>query len=221
MAAIQALDFPQTTFDAVVECLGGISLKRIAASPPPGAATESDLLSPRSDQADRLYELVDGVLVEKAMGSFESLLAGVLIQLLRNFLDVHPLGTVLAPDGMLRLMPGLVRVPDVSFISWDRFPDRRRPREAIFTAAPDLAVEIISEGNTAAEMDRKLREYFSAGARLVWLVYPEEPVVRVYTNDNEFTLVGEDGTLDGGELLPGFRLPVREWLQRAWPPFAT
>src|SRR5206468_3137285 len=116
----------------------------------------------------RLAELVDGVLVEKAMGFIQSSLACVLIQLLRNFLDQYPLGIVGGPDGMMRLAPGMVRMPDVSVVYWDRFPGRRVTHEPVPRIAPDLAVEILSESNTKAEMDRKLREYFAAGARLVW-----------------------------------------------------
>ena len=82
---------------------------------------------------------------------------------------------------MMRLAPGLVRIPDVSFVSWDRFPDRRVTREPVPAIAPDLAVEVLSESNTKAEMDRKLREYFAAGARLVWYLDPEDRTVRVYT----------------------------------------
>jgi len=94
--------------------------------PPPGTATEADVLrSP--DGVKRLCELVDGVLVEKAMGFYESILAMVLGQLLLNFIDEHDLGVVTGPDGTIRLVPGLVRIPDVAFFSWSQFPNRQRP----------------------------------------------------------------------------------------------
>ena len=73
---------------------------------------------------------------------------------------------------MMRLFPGQVRIPDVAFISWKRYPKGKRRRGEIPTVAPDLVVEILSKGNTPKEMKRKLDEYFQAGVRLVWYVNP-------------------------------------------------
>jgi Uma2 family endonuclease len=78
------------------------------------------------------------------------------------------LAAVLAPDGFLRLFPGRVRAPDVSVILRKNLPDRTFPKEKIPSLSPDLAAEILSEGNTEAEMALKLREYFQCGTRLVW-----------------------------------------------------
>jgi Uma2 family endonuclease len=201
------------TLADLVKQLGSVPLERIPASPAPGTATESDVLA-RAGGEKRLYELVDGVLVEKPMGYYESLVAAVLIGFLEAFRGEHDLGIVLGADATLRLAPGLVRLPDVSFISWDRFPNRELPAEPIPDLAPDLAVEVLSESNTEPEMERKIREYFDAGARQVWLVDPEARTVRVYTSAGAFTLLDEEQTLDGGALLPGFRLPIRQWFER-------
>jgi Uma2 family endonuclease len=135
--------------------------------------------------------------------------------LLRNFLDAHDLGIVLAPDGTLRLGPGLVRIPDVCFIAWERFPNRELPAEPIPDLVPDLAVEVLSESNTEAEMERKLQEYFAAGVRLVWYLEPETRRVRVYTGPGDVRTLGEAETLDGGAVLPGFHLTVADWFDRA------
>src|SRR5438552_2542105 len=102
---------------------GPIPFARIRQHPMPGEATEQDVLTIYQNEK-RLCELVDGILVEKAMGLKESLLACLLIQLLRNFLDGKNLGTVAGEGGMMRLAPGLIRIPDVSYISWERFPGR-------------------------------------------------------------------------------------------------
>jgi Uma2 family endonuclease len=80
---------------------------------------------------------------------------------------------------------------------------------------PDLAVEVLSKSNTEKEMKRKLREYFEAGTRLVWLVDPKARTVRVYTSPRKFKLLTEDQTLDGGEVLPGFELSLRKLFARA------
>lgn len=79
----------------------------------------------------------------------------------------------------------------------------------------DLAVEVISEANTKKEMERKLREYFTAGVRLVWLIYPKTRTVEVYTSATECRRVRHDQTLDGGDVLPGFELPLRKLFARA------
>ena len=91
------------------------------------------------------------------MGCRESILAGVLIEVLRQFVVPRNLGLVSGADGSVRLFPGLVRIPDVAFASWDRFPGRKIPDEPIPSLAPDLAVEVLSDSNTPAEMDRKAR----------------------------------------------------------------
>jgi Uma2 family endonuclease len=194
--------------------LGGVPPERIRMQPAPGTATEADVLL-RPNGEKRLFELVDGVLVEKPMGFYESLLAAWLIRLLGGFLDQHDLGFVLGADAPLRLEPGLVRLPDVSFVAWDRFPNRELPAEPVPDLAPDLAVEVISDGNTEEEMERKVQEYFTAGVRLVWYVYPETRTVQVYTSLTDVRVLGETDTLDGGAVLPGFQLSIREWFQQA------
>jgi Uma2 family endonuclease len=195
--------------------LGSVPLHRIRCHPALGTATEADVLHSVEGEEKHLCELVEGVLVEKPMGYYESLLAGVLIQLLWNFLDEHDLGLVLGADATLRLAPGLVRLPDVSFIAWEHFPHRELPTEPIPDLAPDLVVEVLSASNTAAEMERKLREYCAAGVRLIWYVYPEERAVHVYTSPHDVRILQADEILDGGAVLPGFQVIIRDWFGRA------
>jgi Uma2 family endonuclease len=202
------------TLADLVESLGSIPLERIAAVPPPGTATEADLLRPPTEDK-RLYELIDGVLVEKPRGYYESLLTMVLGSYLRFFVRDHNLGFVLAPDGPLRLSPAQVRLPDLSFLSWDHFPTRKLPRGPVLDRAPDLAIEILSTGNTEAEMARKLREYFAAGTRLAWLIDSRTRTARVYTSPEQCVELGEDGVLDGDHVLPGFRLSLRQLFEEA------
>jgi Uma2 family endonuclease len=212
-----ATALPRTaTLADLLDRLGHVPPERIRLHPAPGTATEDDVLV-RPGGEKRLCELIDGVLVDKPMGYYESLLATLLISFLWRFLDEHDLGIVLGADATLRLAPGLVRLPDVSFISWDRFPDRRLPAEPIPDLAPDLAVEVLSPSNTEREMTRKLHEYFAAGCRLAWYVLPDERVVRVYTDPIAVRILHEDDVLDGSSVLPGFRLPIRDWFDRAGP----
>src|SRR5205823_13938054 len=135
----------------------------------------------------------------KGMGFHESLLAAALIGFLRAFVVPRNLGVVSAPDGTVRLFPGLVRVPDVSFASWDRFPDRKVPEEPIPSLAPDLVIEVLSKSNTRPEMKRKRGEYFDAGVRLIWEVDRKRRSVSVYTPDGAVTVLKGSQRLDGGD----------------------
>jgi Uma2 family endonuclease len=194
----------------LVEHFGAIPLHRIRQSPAPGTATEQDVVE-LNEHENRLCELIDGTLVEKTVGVYESYLAIVLAELLGSYVRKHQLGIVLGADGIMRLAPGLVRIPDVSFITLDRLPGRKVPREAIPALVPDLAVEVISKHNTRQEMDRKLQDYFAAGVRLVWYVYhTPRREVWAYKSPTEYSVLTENETLDGGEAVPGFRLALAE-----------
>ena len=188
---------------------GPIAHRRIRQDPPPGTATEQDVIDIH-DREKRLFELVDGVLVEKAMGVQESFLAIFIASVLRDFGTLHQLGFVLGADGMARLAPGLVRIPDVSFISWRHFPGRRVPRIPMFMSGPDLAVEVLSPSNTTQEMERKLHDYFAAGVRLVWYVDPVARTVEVFTAVDRAVVLRQDQSLTGDPVLPGLVLPLRD-----------
>jgi Uma2 family endonuclease len=203
-----ALDQELTLAD-VLRQLGGISPRRIRFHPAPGTATEDDVVKIR-DRERRLFELVDGVLVEKVMGYWESVLAIELARFLGNFVKRRKLGTLAGEAGMLRLSPGLVRIPDLSFITRARIAQHRRALAPIPPLAPDLAIEVLSEGNTAREMARKVGEYFASGCRLVWLVDSRTRTIAVYTSVDKPIVFTEKQTLTGGDVLPGFRLPLRK-----------
>jgi Uma2 family endonuclease len=193
--------------------LGGIPLRRIRLYPAPGTASEDDALDIAAHEK-RLCELVDGVLVEKDMGSWESLLAGFLIQQLNNFVDQHPLGIVLGPDGPLRILPKRMRIPDVSFIRWERFGTRKVPQEPVFRVVPDLAIEVLSKGNTRREMELKHQEYFQAGVRLVWYIDPRTRSATVHTAPDQIETLDENGLLEGRDVLPGFQVRLGDLLDR-------
>lgn len=193
----------------LVERFGPIPLARIRTTPAPGLATEEDAIE-LTEKKVGIFELVDGILVGKDMGAFESMIAGEILSLLRNFVRPRKLGVVLGEAGMLRLAPGLIRIPDVAFLSIEKFPGGRFPRDAALPFAPDLAVEVISRGNTGKEMADKLRDYFAAGSRLVWYVDPKNSQVEVYTSPQACRVVKPGEKLDGGDVLPGFELNLQE-----------
>ena len=199
------------TLEDLVHELGGIPLSRVRVSPPIGEASEAALLVPER----RFCELIDGALVEKAMGYFESRLASILMLMMESWLSKNNIGYAMADGAMTRLQQGLVRIPDACFIRWDRVGSREVPRAPICDIVPNLAVEIISHSNTRAEMDRKRHEYFEAGVELVWIVYPETMTVEVWSTARDCHISGREDMLTGGAVLPGFQLSISEWFQRA------
>lgn len=203
--AVQAM----TTFRDLLDHLG-VPAERVRLSPFPGTATEADVIAHNANSGRVPCELIDYVLVEKAVGFRESLLALFIGRKLGQFADLHNLGLVLGSDGMARVFPGQIRVPDVGFYSWSRLPGGRVPTEAVSPVAPDLAVEVLSKDNTKAEMKRKRGEYFNAGTRQVWEVDPRKRTVTVYMPPRVSVSLRGDAVLGGGDVLPGFSLPLGE-----------
>jgi Uma2 family endonuclease len=203
-------------FAELLQRLGGIPPERIRFQPPPGTATVEDVLEIEARE-DRLCELVDGVLVEKPMGFTESRIAVLLAAALQHFVEVHELGIVTGESGMIRMPANLVRIPDVAFFAWKKFPNRELPDEGAPEIAPDLAVEVLSKSNTKAEMERKLQEYFSVGTRLVWFVDPRTRTATVYSSPIRFKLLSAHQSLDGGRVLPGFSLPIAKLFRNLRP----
>lgn len=193
----------------LLEKLGGIDPSRVFLKKSLEPATEADLIA-MNERGHTLCELVDGLLVEKGLGYTESELTLILAGYLRAFIVPRNLGLVSGAGGMMRLRPGLVREPDLAFASWDRIPGRRRPTAAIAAFAPDLAIEVLSKSNTRKEMARKRREYFKAGVRLVWEVDPKARTVAVYESPEGPIVLEVGQTLDGGQVLPGFALPLAD-----------
>jgi Uma2 family endonuclease len=200
-------EVPETSFAYLHERLGGIPLTRIRRNPPPGTATEEDLL--RSGKP--VCELIDGVLVEKPMGARESLLGAVLLRLIGNHVDAADLGVILGEAGFIRLGENSVRSPDVTFVPWSEFPNGEVPEdEAFWSVAPGLIVEVLSPGNTKAEIDRKLDEFFTVGCKLAWVIDPRKKTAKVHTSAKKFKELDETGTLDGAKVLSGFKLKLAD-----------
>ena len=198
----------ELTAQEIADRFGPIPLRRVRLTPYP--ATDEDILHIH-DTEGRLYELIDGILLEKTMGLRESFLAMFIGRMLGNFVEGRNLGAVTGPDGMMRLTGSIVRIPDVAFMRWEQFPGGRIQATPIPELYPDLAVEVLSAGNTAREMDGKLADYFAAGTSLVWFVDPRDRTVTVFASPDRSLAVrlAESETLDGGSVLPGFALAVR------------
>jgi Uma2 family endonuclease len=208
MASVIEHSDRETTMADLLERLGGISPSRVRMVPSPGRATEQDVIDIEVHE-NRLFELIDGILVEKGTGFLESFLAGSLLTIINQFVIPRNLGLVTGADGMVRLFPGQVRIPDVAYISWARIPGGRVPRAPIPPIAPDLAVEVLSDSNTVREMARKRADYFKSGVTLVWEVDPVARTVAVYAAADSCCVFGEAEILGGAAVLPGFSLPLR------------
>jgi Uma2 family endonuclease len=204
----------EATVADLLRALGSIPPERVWLQPPLGTATEADVVAVLEAADKRLCELVDGTLVEKPMGTKESQLAVLISYFIMRFLEDHDLGILTGADGAVRLELGLVRIPDVSFISWNRLPRGELPDDAIARIIPDLAVEVLSKSNTRREIERKLKEYFQCGVRLVWVVDPKTETAKEYTSATKFRQIAKHQSLDGGDVLPGFKLPLKSLFAR-------
>ncbi len=212
------LELPQTevepteaelTLGDLVEKFGPIPLSRIRMTPFPGTATEEDAVAIQ-DRENRSCELIDGILLEKTVGMYESLLTIRIITLLAKFVDQHKLGAVWGPDGMMKLSPGLIRIPDVSYVSKERLSKVRIvPQGPLVPLVPNLAVEVLSRGNTQKEMQDKLEDFFRAGVELVWYVDARKETVAVYTAVDQMNLIKSPAVLDGGTVLPGLSIDLK------------
>ena len=160
----------------------------------------------------RRLELEDGMIVEMPSSSpLNTVIAGLIITALNNYVREHKLGYVTVPVGGFKLSENTVRQPDAAFISKKRQPTL--PKH--FEIAPDLAVEIVSSNE---DVLKKVSEYIEAGTQLVWVVYPHEQTVHIFRGaqapEPRWQTLSIHGTLQGENVLPGLTIPVRDICQR-------
>ena len=209
MSTMTAVKTRDLTVQDLTDRFGPIPLTRICWNPRPGTATEEDLKELVEHGENKLYELVDGIIMEKPMRLPEGVIGGTILRHVGNWVAPRKLGIVAGADGMMRLAPGVIRYADVSFMKASRFPNGKVQRIQVPDLVPDLAVEVLSPSNTAREMDGKRRHYFANGTQVVWIVDPESRTVEVFTAPDQSVVLTEEQTLDGGDVLPGFKLPIR------------
>jgi Uma2 family endonuclease len=159
----------------------------------------------RLDIPDKRTELVRGRLIVREPAGYQH---GIITARLTSRIDAHvaahTLGVVLAAETGFKIAsnPDTVRAPDVGFIRAERVPDPA-PR-GFAHLAPDLAVEVLSDGDRPGDVLAKISDWLRAGSRLVWVVDADRRVARVYRADGSVSLVASDETLDGEDVLPGF-----------------
>ena len=194
---------PRRTFAQILDQLGGIPADRVRLDPLPGTATEEDAF--QVNYKECLCELIDGTIVKRPMGVQEDFFGNILAHYLWEFVKSRKLGMVIGPRSMYRMSGGNLREPDVSFTSRQRLPS---PFPAIGSWCPDLCVEVLSPSNTPKEMALKRRQYFASGCRLVWQFEPKKKIADVYTDAETKIRLAMTDSLDGGDVLPGFTLPL-------------
>jgi Uma2 family endonuclease len=204
---------PATRFKTAADwlhALGDIPLERIVFDPPPGTATVKDAIRLVDGDENPGVELINKTLVEKPVGFEESVIASNIIAILYNWAKPQRRGIITGEQGMICMLTGNVRMPDAAFFRREDLPDGQVPAEPAPSVAPTLAVEVLSQGNTEAEMRIKLREYFESGTRMVWVLDPNSQTLRVHDALERFYQLTQDDTLAAGELLPGFSVRVGE-----------
>lgn len=156
------------------------------------------------------YDLIRGELFEMApAGGAHGEIAAEIIGRLWSHVTTNDLGRVYTSETgfVLARDPDVVLGPDAAFIQQSRVPDRQR---GFYEIAPDLAVEVVSPNDTASYVQSKVKEYLAAGVRMVWIVDPERQSVTIYEEAGLVRFLGSDEVLDGGDVLPGFSVPVAD-----------
>jgi Uma2 family endonuclease len=177
----------------------------------PISYTPGDLL--RLDDG-KLYELVDGVLVEKRMAARQTWVATELSHLLRSAAGRNGWVFVETTVQAFGADRATVRRPDVCFVRANRLPNDRPPIGHILLA-PDLCVEVISPTDLAYDVDQQVQQYLDAGVSAVWIVNPELRTLRVHRADGSLFGLHEDDAVTGDQFLPSFRCKVGDFLPPA------
>jgi Uma2 family endonuclease len=178
-----------------------------------GDFPEESTVVPSPVPDDCFYEVIDGqIVVLPPMGVYECGIASLLALTLGPVVRDRKLGRVVAETMFWLNRSGkLKRRPDLAFVSAKRWPlDRKLPRGEAWEIVPDLAVEVVSETNSANEIALKLVDYFRAGTEQVWVIYPAIRQVYLYASPTSVRILAEPGEIDGDNLIPGFRFPLTE-----------
>ncbi|MDQ3693600.1 MAG: Uma2 family endonuclease [Chloroflexota bacterium] len=166
----------------------------------------------RDGAPEGFWEVINGELIEMPPASFEHSWIGMRIgRLIGNYVDAHRLGVVFGADGgvVLAKDPLTLRAPDVGYVRHDRLP-AASDAEVFLRVTPDLVVEIRSRFARSAPALAKAAMWLESGTALVWLVDAEAETVTVFAPQSGPRVVTMAETLDGGDILPGFTLPVRD-----------
>jgi Uma2 family endonuclease len=158
------------------------------------------------------YELVKGELRKMAPAGHEHGRVAVRFTWrLAQHVETNGLGVVYAAETGFKLAanPDTVRAPDVAFVSRDRLGEVKGS-QGFYPGAPDLAVEVVSPGDTYTEVQEKAIDWLAAGTRLVLAVNPRKRAVTVYRSLSEIVILNDAAALDLGDVVPGFKIAVKD-----------
>jgi Uma2 family endonuclease len=162
------------------------------------------------------YEVVNGELIDMGnSGALHGYVCSTLMILLGGYIRIHKLGAMFDSSTAFKMKNGNKRSPDIAFFAKERLQGMTELPSGFLEGAPDLAVEVLSPGNTVEEIDEKIAEYFENGARLVWVVSPTQHYILVYRSaQGPDRLLKSIDSLDGEDVVPGFTLPVADLFQK-------
>lgn len=161
--------------------------------------------------AARGLERWNGEVRERTVSYLSGATASIFAYWLVDYLRRGALGDVFGADVQLRIFPsrpGEYVFADCGVLLKERWPGGHRPDSGFLSLAPDVVVEVVSPGNSAEELEEKVREYLRAGVRLVWVAYPRPRRVYAYHPDGTAVVYGLGTNLPGEDVLPGFSVPV-------------
>lgn len=165
----------------------------------------------RMPRDGRKYELIKGEVKVAPAGMYHELVAAKLTIKLGVYLENHPIGQIYTSSVGFNLPSGDLLSPDVSFVSSDRLPSGKTP-EGFGNFAPDLAIEIVSPGDSLTDIEDKVDLYLSNGARVVWVINPRSGRATIYRPDQRVQVIQADEALDGDDVLPGFSCALADVL---------
>lgn len=162
------------------------------------------------------YEIVNGELVDMGnSGALHGYICSLLLAALASYVLPKKLGVILDSSTAFKMKNGNRRSPDISFFAKERLQGMTELPSGFLDGAPDLAVEVLSPGNTVEEIHDKLVDYFENGTRLAWVIHPSEHFVLVYRSAQEpDRLLKSVDSLDGEDVISGFVLPVTDLFQK-------
>ncbi|HEX6746497.1 MAG TPA: Uma2 family endonuclease [Longimicrobium sp.] len=185
-------------------------MPRAATAAEPALVTADELFRMPDDGVRR--ELVRGELREMSpAGSRHGRIGAKILSRLEVYSAANDLGEVYNSDTGFRLFstPDTIRMPDVSFVTRPRV-DEVGDIEGFWPGAPDLVVEVISPTDSFSDVDEKVSEYLAAGCRMVVVVNPKRRTATVYRSRGDIVLLTENDFLDGGDVVPGWRVQLRD-----------
>lgn len=159
------------------------------------------------------FEFVKGQLKELNVSAKSAGISGEIFRRVSNFIVEHRLGWTFPAETPFRCFTvetRRIRKPDTSFIALDRYTAEQYENEGYISVCPDLVVEVITPNDLSYDVSEKRRDWLAAGAKLVWVIDPEDRTIHAYRADGSVMLIHETDVLTGEPVLPGFALPVAE-----------